>query len=369
MPLTAVDPEIYTQQLHAKAARLQDLFAVFDASLVEVHDSPAEAYRMRAEFRLWHEVEDLYYAMFDPAHPKTPLRVTEFPIASDTIQKAMPALLQLVREEPVLRRKLFQVEFLSSLSGQLLITLVYHRPLDDAWKTHAERIARQLGAQIVGRSRKQKVVIDKDYIEERLPLAGREWRYRQYEQGFTQPNAQVNIKMIEWACAAVEGSAGDLLELYCGNGNFTLPLAQHFEHVLATEVAKSSMAAARYNQQLNGVLNLELVRLSAEEVGQALSGEREFRRLRDLHKPLPEFHFNTVFLDPPRAGLDASTERLVARFDRILYVSCNPDTLLKNLEHIGRSHSLERLALFDQFPYTDHLECGAYLQRRRERAL
>ena len=366
MPLSSFNPPAYTDLLAAKSRKVQALFAPFEAPSVEVHSSSPTAYRMRAEFRLWHEGDDLYYAMFNKGEPETPLRITEFPIACSTIQTAMPELLEALRVEPVLRRKLFQVNFLSSLSGQLLISLVYHRQLDDDWLGHAQSLAADLGAQVVGRARKQKIVVDKDYIEESLQLRAHTWQYRHYEQGFTQPNGLVNIKMIEWACAVVAQSAGDLLELYCGNGNFTLPLCRHFERVLATEVAKSSMLAARHNQQWNQVTNLELVRLSAEEVCQALAGEREFTRLRELHKPLQEFNFSTVFVDPPRAGLDAATERLVTEFDNIVYVSCNPETLRANLQHICKSHTLQRLALFDQFPYTDHIECGAYLTRREE---
>ena len=70
------------------------------------------------------------------------------------------------------------------------------------------------------------------------------------------------------------------------------------------------------------------------------------------------------FVDPPRAGLDPATTELVCGFDNLIYISCNPETLAANLELICRSHRLERFALFDQFPYTNHMECGAFLQRR-----
>ncbi|MEH6813286.1 MAG: tRNA (uridine(54)-C5)-methyltransferase TrmA, partial [Motiliproteus sp.] len=66
------------------------------------------------------------------------------------------------------------------------------------------------------------------------------------------------------------------------------------------------------------------------------------------------------------AGLDEGTERLVQKFDRILYVSCNPDTLKQNLLGLCETHKIERLALFDQFPYTDHKECGVWLVKRND---
>ena len=52
-------------------------------------------------------------------------------------------------------------------------------------------------------------------------------------------------------------------------------------------------------------------------------------------------------------------------FDNIIYISCNPETLVKNLAQIHHSHDFVAFALFDQFPYTEHMECGAFLQRRQ----
>ena len=97
----------------------------------------------------------------------------------------------------------------------------------------------------------------------------------------------------------------------------------------------------------------------------ALAGERQFRRLQDLGKPLSEYRFSTVFVDPPRAGLDPATRALVGRFDRILYVSCNPSALARDLAALERSHRLVAAALFDQFPYTDHIECGVLMSSTR----
>ena len=71
-----------------------------------------------------------------------------------------------------------------------------------------------------------------------------------------------------------------------------------------------------------------------------------------------------MLVDPPRAGLDARTLAQVAGFDHIVYISCNPRTLLENLRALAPTHRIERCAAFDQFPYTPHLECGVSLRRR-----
>ena len=69
----------------------------------------------------------------------------------------------------------------------------------------------------------------------------------------------------------------------------------------------------------------------------------------------------TVFVDPPRAGLDPATLSMVQRFDRIVYISCNPQTLVDNLQVLIRNYQITALAAFDQFPYTPPLRswCGA----------
>lgn len=362
MPLSQIDPERYREQLAQKTARVQRHFDALGAPPAEISPSPPLHYRMRAEFRIWHEGDDVYYAMFDPDDPRQPIRIEDFPVACEAISQLMTPLLERVRAEDALKRKLFQVEFLSTSTGEMLVTLVYHRKLDERWEARARTLADDLKIDLIGRSKKQKRVLTRDYVEEVLEVEGRRYRYRQYEGGFTQPNAAVNRQMLHWACARAGECAGDLLELYCGNGNFTAPLAAHFPRVLATEVSKTSVRAARENFALNGIDNVSVVRMSAEEIGAALRGERAFRRLRDID--LDGLDLKTLFVDPPRAGLDDTTRALAARFDHILYISCNPETLERDVRALADSHRIARFALFDQFPYTEHMECGVLLHKR-----
>ena len=215
---------------------------------------------------------------------------------------------------------------------------------------------------MIGRSRGQKRILQTDHVAEVLDVAGRQWHYQQIEGGFTQPNGGVNQHMLSWALGAAGSNSDDLLELYCGNGNFTLPLSTAFRRVMATELAKSSVRAAQENLRLNNVDNVTLVRLASEEVTQALTGVRPFRRLQGID--LSGFEFGTVFVDPPRAGLDPATLDLVKDYRRILYISCNPETLADNLQTLTKTHRVVRCALFDQFPYTHHMESGVLLEQK-----
>ena len=362
MPLSKVDPKHYTEIFKTKADVVSKLFSELQHPEIERHSSPDSSYRMRAEFRIWHQEDDLYYAMFEPEDPKKPCRIEAFPIASSVIQRLMPVLLEKLKNNTSLRNRLFQVEFLSTQIHEVLVSLIYHRRLDEQWKTEADALAKELDIALIGRSRKQKVVINRDYVEEQLTINGDIYFYRQYEQSFTQPNAAVNQKMIAWALSCAENCGADLIELYCGNGNFTLPLSRYFTRILATEISKTSVRAALHNLQCNGIDNVDIIRMSAEDMSKAMAGERKFRRLRDL--PLSGFNFSTVFVDPPRAGLDQLTESLLSHFDNIIYISCNPITLRANLETLCKTHDIVRMAFFDQFPYTNHMESGVFLKRR-----
>ncbi|MDC0948321.1 tRNA (uridine(54)-C5)-methyltransferase TrmA [Gammaproteobacteria bacterium] len=352
----------YQQQLHAKLALLEARFADVDHPPIEVFPSASQHFRMRVELRVWHDDGQACWAMHALDEDGQPQRLAQFPIASRRINELMPPLLAAINASETLRRKLFTVEFLTTTSDQALVSMIYHRRLDDQWQIEAEALAETLTIDLIGRSRKQRVVIGRDHVVETLTVDGRVLDYQQVETGFTQPNAGINQQMLEWARKQCSEPHRDLLELYCGNGNFTIALADRFRRVLATEVAKVSIKSALHNLTLNNVTNIDLVRLSAEELSQAIAGVRPFRRL--AHLDLARYDFSTILVDPPRAGLDDLTRSMVARYPRILYVSCNPETLSDDLQLIGESHRITQFAAFDQFPWTPHLECAVLLQRR-----
>jgi tRNA (uracil-5-)-methyltransferase len=355
----------YQLQLDAKIARISAQFSEFNPPSLEVFQSPEQNFRMRAEFRIWHTDDDMFYAMFERSedNQKQVIRIDEFPIADKSINDLMPVLLKELKATEILSKRLFEVHFLATLKGEMLVSLVYRCPLNAEWEVAAKALSDKLNIKIYGRSRGQRVILTDDYVVEELKVFDRTYQYKQIESSFTQPNAQVCQKMLEWACNAAKQSDKDLLELYCGNGNFTLPLSTKFNRVLATELAKSSVYAAQWNIEQNQIDNIQVARLSAEEFTEAYNGEREFRRLQEAEIDITSYDFDTVFVDPPRAGIDDETLKLLQRFERIIYISCNPDTLQDNLKTLSSTHKVTKFALFDQFPYTHHVESGVLLEK------
>ncbi len=350
----------YDGQLNEKLELNAERFSSFYDGKISVYKSPDSHYRSRSEFKLWHEGDEIFYGM-NHIDKKSVVLVDECPQVNEHISALMPKLLLEIKAKDI-GFKLFGIDFLSSSKGEIVVSFLYHRKLDEAWQKEATKIADTLGIYIIGRSRKQKLIIGQDYISEDLIIDEKVYTFHHIENSFTQPNARVNEQMISWAMKNFSNIEGDLLELYCGAGNFTIPFAQKFTKVLATEISKSSINAAKSNMLLNDVENIEFVRMSVEEFVEALDGVREFRRMKDID--INSYNIDSIFVDPPRSGMDEASCRFATRYKHILYISCNPETLVRDLEILSKTHELVDMALFDQFPYTHHVEMGVKLVRK-----
>jgi len=354
----------YEDQLNIKITREKERFATLWNKEIDIIKSSDGAFRNRAEFRIWREYDlndnvTLHYAMNDIN--KKVLPIESCSIVSDAISNTMPKLLELISNNSVLTHKLFSCEFLSSTTNNILITLIYHSKLDENWTCEAKKIEEQLNVKIIGRSRKQKIILRDDHIDETLNIKNQNFYFKYKEGGFTQPNQKVNTQMSQWVLDNIQAS-DDLCELYCGGGNFTIPLSKYFNKVLATEISKTSIKSAKMNCELNSVENIEFIRMSSEEFVEAKNKVREFTRLKDID--LDSYNFSTIFLDPPRAGLDNTTTELSKEFNQIIYISCNPETLHRDLLELTKTHEIQHFALFDQFAYSNHIESGVILSRK-----
>ncbi len=347
----------YAKQLEFKATTIKNEFKIKNLDIIkskEIH------FRNRAEFRIFHEDDRIFYAMH--SFDKKLLKIDECLITSPAIYKIMPKLLKELSLNNQLKRKLFAVEFLSSSTNNLLITLIYHKKIDQLWREEAEKLATKLKIDLIGRSKKVKKVITKESIDESFKIENISYKYFLKDNSFIQPNAFVNQQMIKWVCKNIKNLDSDLLELYCGHGNFTLPLSKKFKKVLATEISKSSIKLAKEHVKLNNITNIEFVRLSSQELIEALQQTRVFKRLRDID--LKKYNFSHIFVDPPRAGVDEKTLKFLKEFKNIIYISCNPKTLKRDLEILKDKFKIVQFAIFDQFAYTNHVECGVILTQK-----
>jgi len=135
--------------------------------------------------------------MFKPKTRK-PIFIEELPIASLRINQLMNEFKQ-NWHNPVISRGLFQTEFMSSYAtNDAIITLCYHRSLDQTWQKTAQDLAHKLDVSIVGRYKGHKIVIGQDFICEKFKVKGKTYIYQQPEGMFSQPNAVICEQMLNW---------------------------------------------------------------------------------------------------------------------------------------------------------------------------
>lgn len=381
------DPARYEEFLTEKQHRL--VHKLFAASIIpsqesihiEVNTSPSKFFRMRCRFSIQHHSDDtMDYLMWeDDGTPKHVVRT--FPIASEYINIAMPRLKETLQQHASLCHALSSVHFIVTLTGNMIITLLYDDVIGPDWENSA-RIARTelfqacsphiTSIQFVGRGLlKSKVVLDVDSIEESFVLAdGRRIEYLQVLDGFSNPNATVNIKSLNFMCSIIQNIPGlgscagagdriDLLEMYCGMGNHTCALAQYARRVVAVELNKHLCRAAKLNLERNSITNAYVITGDSHDFA-----ERVLKKKRFTSKTGEVYTFGAVVVDPPRCGLDASTLAMITDYAHIIYISCNPDALVRDLRMLCETHVINRFAVFDHFPYTPHLESGVYLVKK-----
>jgi len=351
----------YEEQVEFKKGFIRREFEPFYNGEFEFFASQRAGYRTRAEFGIWREGEELSYTMHGAKAKR--VFIDECPKVAAPIANLMPRLLGALAKNQILKEKLFGAEFISCASG-ILATLLYHKRLGEAEQREIENLAREFAGYrvtIAARAKGQKLLSGELNLQDRLNIGDKIYKFTFGDGAFIQPNTAVNEKMIAWAKGCVERGA-DLLELYCGHGNFTVAMAEKFKRVLATEISKSSIANALKNCELNGVNNIKFLRMSAEELISAFGREREFNRLRELD--IFSYDFSHVLVDPPRAGLDASVINFIKNYENIVYISCSPQSLKRDMAQLDATHEAVKFAVFDQFANTAHIECGVLLRSK-----
>ena len=185
--------------------------------------------------------------------------------------------------------------------------------------------------------------------------------YRLNAESFFQANDDLLPRMIDAAIGDAKGKTA--LELYCGVGLFTLPLARRFSHVIGVE---SDPAAAKFGRDSLAGAGLTNSEIATRDVGVWLEDVRrdDLSRLSEASSTALHDQIDLILLDPPRTGAES---RVIAgvlglRPKRISYVSCDPATLARDLKKlIADGYHLASISTFDMFPQTHHVETVVHL--------
>jgi 23S rRNA (uracil1939-C5)-methyltransferase len=171
-------------------------------------------------------------------------------------------------------------------------------------------------------------------------------KFKFHPTDFTQVNPGLNRKMVSLALELLDLNSDDVvLDLFCGLGNFSLPMATLCKKVVGIEGSETMVKRAADNSQENGLTNTEFLCANLDDC--------------DLKSIFPNTKFNKILLDPPRSGALA----IVQQIDRlnpeiIVYVSCNPTTLARDTEILvqQKGYKLQSAGVMNMFPHTTHVE-------------
>jgi len=171
---------------------------------------------------------------------------------------------------------------------------------------------------------------------------------------FIQVNGGLNQQMVMRALELLEPKAEDsILDLFCGLGNFTLPLASRAGHVVGVEGSGAMVERGRSNANINGLKNVEF---HAADLYQSCD-----------EPPWPAMDFDKILLDPPRSGAQELLPWIAnSKVSRVLYISCNPETLARDAGLLVNQHSfaLAGAGIINMFPHTPHSEAIALFERK-----
>jgi tRNA (uracil-5-)-methyltransferase len=318
---------------------------------ITINNSPSSGYRSRCEFGY----KNNFYTMYSPLGEI--IYLNTFNIVRPCIQKLMPNLLEKINKKDILKEKLFQINFRANRDNEMLVSLIYHKSIYDEIKSAANEIANIFNIKINLRSKKKLYSTHDDLLRDDIKEL--ESVLYQTDQSFYQPNYFHMPMMVLKTMSFIE-KPKDLLELYCGSGTFSVPMRKTFNKILATENNRQSIRCLNKAIEENNITNIFHARLSAEEVTELFNG-RVFKRMNNID--INNFNFSHILVDPPRAGLDNNVIDLINKFDNVLYISCNYETYVRDIEKL-KNFKIINIEIFDQFPNTKHLEIVSLLSKK-----
>lgn len=192
---------------------------------------------------------------------------------------------------------------------------------------------------------KEKLLYGKSYIKEEINGLKFIISYNSFFQVNTKAMVRLYDKVLKYANLTKED---DVLDLFCGTGTIGIYLSMYCKSVLGVEIVEEAIKDANINKELNNIDNISFI-------------------CGDVDRVINEkFNQNVLVVDPPRSGLNKNTKNVILNngFDRIVYVSCDPMTLVRDLKDLSSKYEFKEITLVDMFPNTYHVESVCLLERR-----
>ncbi|CAE6892401.1 Catalyzes the formation of 5-methyl-uridine at position 1939 (m5U1939) in 23S rRNA [Vibrio sp. B1REV9] len=341
----------YDQQLTHKQQTLRQLMRKFAGSDIELEQPILGAslgYRRRARVSLFvdKKTRQLHFG-FRKKQSKQIAQVTDCPVLAPELNVLLPEIYSALKafKKP---EKLGHVELVLGDSGPCITLRHLSKLTEEETNTLVELAKRHHASFYLMPETDQLDLVEGDtpFYQEtgvKVPFT---------PNNFIQVNQTVNQKMVAQAVAWLEPQNDErVLDLFCGLGNFSLPIAKKAKHVVGVEGVAEMVEKAANNASLNQINNAQFYHANLEQdfEGQAWAAEQ----------------FDKVLLDPARAGASGIIDQ-VSKLgaQRVVYVSCNPATLARDSQSLlEQGYTLTKLGMLDMFPHTSHLESMALFEK------
>jgi len=342
------------QQQHASVALQQSsksaaLARMMKRDVDEIISGSAWGYRRRARLSLsWQPKSQRLEMGFRKASGKEIVNVVRCPVLVPRLEALLKPLHECLAMLQGVRH-LGHVELVLADNGPMMI-LRHTAPLVAADRQKLERFSHSEGLMLY-------LAPESDILE---PVTGEApWyssnglRLTFSPRDFIQVNDGVNQKMVAAALAWLDVQPDDrVLDLFCGMGNFTLPLAKQAASVVGVEGVAALVDKGRENARQNALQNVTFVHENLDE---------------DVtQQPWARQGFDKILLDPARAGAAGVMQYVIKLAPKkVVYVSCNPATLARDSEALlSAGYQIQRLAMLDMFPHTGHLESMVLFEQK-----
>ena len=191
-----------------------------------------------------------------------------------------------------------------------------------------------------------KKITKKDYIISNIG----NMKYKISKNSFFQVNPYITEKIYNDIKSIIKKlNSKNVLDLYCGTGTIGIYISQLVDKIIGIEVVNDAIVDARYNRKINNIDNISFILGKVED------------KINNTYKDI-----DTVIVDPPRSGLDKNVIEVINKLEvkNIIYVSCNPNTLVRDIELLKDNYNIDYIKPYDMFPNTYHVECLSLLSRK-----
>jgi 23S rRNA (uracil-5-)-methyltransferase RumA len=353
----------YAEQLRTKEDLLRELFLPLSARIENIIPSPQIFhYRNKMEYAVNIDMGNLCVGLRQKKRFYKIVDLKECKIFRDSIADVLDVFRAWIDKNKIepyhLRKHTGNIRYAvmrhSKYYNELMVIAVLARPLDivtsltgslkNIDSVRSVYLCINSSLSDVSMSGQMKLLYGQNRIKEKI----NDIDYYIGPDSFFQTNPYCCAELYRLIKENVSGIGGQALDMCCGSGGIALQLAGDFEKIVGVDISEENIKLATDNAVMNKKDNVKFVCCDAEKFG-AMSG------------------FSTIILDPPRAGLGkkARAALLESGVENVVYVSCNPANLARDLANIAEKYSIKKIIPVDMFPHTRHLEVVAILKRNK----